>query len=115
MKRYKRYIFLAILVLLLAAFYVPKISADGYRERAQAALEKALGRKVEIGEVRFRLLPTPGLAISNVTIGEDPGIGAEPVAYVTTLLAVPRLTHCWAVRSNSHRLNWTKPASISRA
>jgi hypothetical protein len=88
----KRYVFLAILVLLLAAFYVPKISADGYRERAQAALEKALGRKVEIGEVRFRLLPTPGLAISNVTIGEDPGIGAEPVAYVTTLLAVPRFT-----------------------
>jgi hypothetical protein len=92
MKRYKRYIFLAILALLLAAFYVPRIHADGYRERAQAALEKALGRKVEIGEVRFRLLPTPGLAISDVTIGEDPGIGAESAAYVTTLLAVPRLT-----------------------
>ena len=46
--------------------YVPRISADGYRERAQAALEKALRRKVEIGEVRFRLLPTPGLTISNV-------------------------------------------------
>ena len=30
--------------------------------------------------------------ISNVTIGEDPTIGAEPVAYVTTLLAVPRIT-----------------------
>ncbi|MGA2713274.1 MAG: AsmA family protein [Bryobacteraceae bacterium] len=88
----KRYVFLAILVLLFLAFFVPRISADSYRERTRAALEKALGRKVEIGEVRFRLLPTPGLAISNVTIGEDPGIGAEPVAYVTTLLAVPRFT-----------------------
>lgn len=92
MKRYKRYIFLAILALLLAAFYVPRISADGYRGRTRAALEKALGRKVEIGEVRFRLLPTPGLAISNVTIGEDPSVGFEPVAYVTTLVAVPRIT-----------------------
>jgi len=70
----KRYVFPGILVLLLAAFFVPRISADGYRERTRAALEKALGRKVEIGEVRFRLLPTPGMAISNVTIGEDPAL-----------------------------------------
>ncbi len=71
---------------------MPRISADRYRDRVHAALEKALGRQVEIGEVRFRLLPTPGLTIANVTIGEDPKIGAEPVAYVTTLLAVPRIT-----------------------
>ena len=37
-------------------------------------------------------MPTPGLTISDVTIGEDPGIGPEPVAYVKTLHAVPRFT-----------------------
>src|SRR5580704_15406344 len=89
----KRYLFLAaLLALLFAAFYVPRISADNYRERAKTALEKALGRKVEIGKVRFRLLPSPALTISDVIIGEDPGIGAEPAAYVTTLQAVPRFT-----------------------
>ena len=82
----------AALLLLLGAVYVPRISADRYRERVHAALKKALGREVEIGEVRFRVFPTPGLTISNVTIGEDPAIGAEPVAYVTTLRAVPRIT-----------------------
>jgi hypothetical protein len=93
MKRYLRWpwlIFFSIAALLLAAILVPKISADALREPVHAALENALGRKVEIGELRFRLLPTPGLTVSNVTIAEDPDIGAEPVAYVTTLRAVPR-------------------------
>jgi hypothetical protein len=80
---------LAFVVLLGAALYVPRIKANSYRERAQAALEKALGRKVEIGEVHFRLIPSPALTISDVTIGEDPSIGPEPAAYVTTLQAVP--------------------------
>ena len=88
----KRILFFAVMALLGAAIYVPRISADRYRDKVHAALEKALGRRVEIGELRFSLLPTPGLIIANVTIGEDPKIGAEPVAYVTTLKAVPRIT-----------------------
>ncbi|MDE3198740.1 MAG: hypothetical protein KGN84_20500 [Acidobacteriota bacterium] len=76
----------------LAAWYVPQISADRYREPIHRALENALGRKVEIGEVRFQLLPTPGFTVDYVNIGEDPSIGAEPVAYVTTLRARPRLS-----------------------
>jgi hypothetical protein len=88
----KRILLFAAAALLAAGWYVPRISADHYRDRVHAALEKALGRKVDIGLLRFRLLPTPGLTIENVTIGEDPTIGAEPAAYVNTLLAVPRIT-----------------------
>lgn len=88
----KRWIFIGVAVVLAAALYVPRISADAYRERAHSALERALHRKVKIGEVRFRLLPLPGITISDVEIGEDPAIGPEPVAYVTTLEAVPRIT-----------------------
>jgi hypothetical protein len=88
----KRVVLGTMALLLFVAWYVPRISAGRYRDRARAALEKGLGRSVEIGEVRFRLLPTPGLTISNVVIGEDAKIGAEPVAYVNTLSAVPRIT-----------------------
>ena len=84
-------ILLALLALLLLAVAVTYISGDRYRIPVQVALEKGLHRKVELGNVGFRLLPTPALTISNVTIGEDPAIGREPVAYVTTLRAVPRL------------------------
>ncbi|HEX4134260.1 MAG TPA: AsmA family protein [Bryobacteraceae bacterium] len=87
----KRILLFAVLALAAAAFVVPRIDADRYRDRIHATLEKELGRKVEIGEVRFRLLPMPGLTVANVTIGEDPKFGAEPVAYVTTLVAAPRI------------------------
>ncbi len=85
-------VFYAILLLVFAAWYVPKISADRYREPIHAALEKALGRKVKIGKVQFSLIPSLGFTIQNVNIGEDPAIGPEPIAYVTTLRARPALS-----------------------
>lgn len=88
----KRYFIGAAVLVLFTALYVPRISADAYRDRAKTALEKALGRRVEIGSVRFRLLPTPAITIKDVIISEDPRIGPEPVAYVTTLQATPRFT-----------------------
>ena len=82
----------ALVLLLGAAYYVPKISAARFREPIQAGLEAALGRQVEIGEVAFRLLPVPGFTISEVKIGEDPSIGQEPTAYIKTLRGRPRFS-----------------------
>jgi hypothetical protein len=82
----------AFMALAIAAWYVPQISADRYRDRIHAALENALGRKVQIGQVKFQLLPLPGFTISDVQVGEDPAIGPEPIAYVTTLRARPKLS-----------------------
>ncbi len=49
----------------------------------QSALERALDRRVEIsGPVRLRLLPSPALTLSALTIHDDPSIGIEPIAYV---------------------------------
>jgi len=77
---------------LLAAAWVPTVSMGGLREPIHHALESALGRKVEIGDIRLRLLPKPGFTIRNVIIGEDPSIGAEPTAYVTTMHAMPGIS-----------------------
>jgi len=95
LKRWLRWpwlVFYAVLLLVFATWYVPKISADRYREPIHAALETALGRKVAIGLVRFQLLPVPGFTVDNVEIGEDPSIGPEPIAYVGQLLARPKLS-----------------------
>jgi len=92
MKWKRRYWFYAIVAFLAVAWYVPRISAGRYRDSVRNALEKGLGRHVELSDVRFRLLPTPGLTVTNVVIGEDPSIGAEPFAYVNELVAVPRIT-----------------------
>jgi hypothetical protein len=82
---------LAALALLAMAFAITRINGDRFRGPVRNALENGLHRKVALGEVRFRLLPLPALTIQNVTIGEDPAIGREPVAYVDTLRAVPRI------------------------
>jgi hypothetical protein len=88
----RRIWFFAILALLAVALYVPRISAGRYRDSVRRALEKGLGRPVDLSDVRFRLLPTPGIVVTNVVIGEDAAIGAEPFAYVREMVAVPRIT-----------------------
>ncbi len=92
MKRYMtwpRAVLATILLFGLAAYALPTITEGWGRDRMLKALEDGLGRKVEIGQVRLRLLPTPGIAVSDVRIGEDPAIGKEPAAYVNTLVARP--------------------------
>jgi AsmA protein len=81
-----------VAAILIAAWYVPELNAERYREPIHSGLEAALDRRVKIGDVRFRLLPLPGFTISDVEIGEDPAIGAEPVAYVHTLRGRPTLS-----------------------
>ncbi len=71
-------------LVLLAGLVAPYVSGDRYRERLRGSLERALGgnRRVEIGNVRFSLFKGPGFALEEVTIYEDPAIGAEPIAYI---------------------------------
>src|SRR5277367_2024438 len=103
----KRNIWLSLKIFLLAAALVliaglaaPKFQAGQYRGKIRTALEKALNRKVEFGEIRYNLFTGPGFSVDNVTIGEDPELGAEPIAYVNSsklskLTAVPRLWSLW--------------------
>ena len=49
------------------------------------ALERSLGRKVEVGEVHLSLFGMPGFTVDDVTIHEDPRAGIEPFAYVPSL------------------------------
>jgi hypothetical protein len=68
------------------------LERNRFAPRIQAALESALGRKVELGAVHFSLFAGPGFSVDNVVIHENPAIGIEPIAYVGSLEAVPRLT-----------------------
>jgi hypothetical protein len=88
---------IALAALLVAGMVVPYISADQYGKRLQVSLERALGRKVEIGRVRFNLFKGPGFSVERddrgpgVVIHEDPSIGIEPLAYVETMEVRPNL------------------------
>ena len=90
-RRAGRYAAVVCALLLLAGIVAPFISAERYRPRIQAALEGALGRKVEIRAMHFNVFTGIGFALDDVVIHEDPSIGAEPIAYVASLEAVPRV------------------------
>jgi hypothetical protein len=86
----------AMVLLLLVGLMVPYVNADRYGQRLKDSLERALGRKVEIGRVRFNLFKGPGFSVERdkgpgVVIHEDPAIGLEPIAYVETMEVRPSL------------------------
>jgi hypothetical protein len=69
----------------------PFLSADVFRARIQAAVERGLHRKVQVGRVRFNLFSGPGFTLKDVTIYDDPSVGIEPLAYVESVQARVRL------------------------
>lgn len=73
------------------AVVLPRVPVGAMREPIRKALQDALGRHVEVGDVRLGVWPLPGFTVENVTIGEDPAVGAEPAFYVNTMRAVPGL------------------------
>lgn len=72
----------AFLLLLIIGLAAPYVTVDQYARRLQGSIERALGRRVEIGAVHFSLFKGPGFAVDYVTIYEDPAIGNEPIVYV---------------------------------
>ncbi len=69
----------------LIGIAAPYLDAGAFRGGIQDALEQTLGRKIEIGKVRFTLFTGPGFTLERVTIQEDPRYGLEPFAFIPTL------------------------------
>ena len=81
--RRDRIVLLALLLCGVAAWLIPSyFSAERYRHRLQAGLERTLHRQVTFGRVSVRVLPRPGFVIENAVIQEDPAFGSEPFVRV---------------------------------
>jgi hypothetical protein len=79
------------LLVLAAGVAAPHFRADRFADRIRSSLERALGRRVEIGDMRFSFLTGPEFSsVDRVVIHENPAIGMEPFAY-GSLVARPRL------------------------
>jgi hypothetical protein len=97
-KRAAKWLSIALAALLVVGIAAPYLSGNRFAPRIRAALESGLGRKVELGAIHFSLFAGPGFSVDNVVIHENPAIGIEPVAYVGSLEAVPRLTSIFGGR-----------------
>ncbi len=83
----KHWLWIGFTLALAIALGAPFLDADVFRPAIQRALERGLGRKVDVGKVYFNLLTGPGFTIDDVTIHEDPRAGIEPFIYVGELEA----------------------------
>jgi acetolactate synthase regulatory subunit len=87
----KRAIIIALLLVLAVGFAAPHFDIEFARPKIERALERGLGRHVEVGPVHFNLFTGPGFTVDDVTIHEDARAGIEPFAYVVSLEARVRL------------------------
>ena len=110
---------IAVAALLVAGVAAPYLQVNWFGNRIKWSLERALGRRVDIGAVSFSLFKGPGFSVEGVVIHEDPSIGIEPMARATIEFA-PSL---WAllggrlvvssIRLDDAIVNLTKTGSAS--
>ncbi len=69
----------AVLMLLVAAVVVipPFIDLGKYKARYLPLAEHALNRKVDVGEIRLRIVPSPAIRLSALRIADDPAFSNE--------------------------------------
>ncbi|MGA8107806.1 MAG: AsmA family protein, partial [Acidobacteriaceae bacterium] len=95
---------LAIL-LVLALVLPPLVNLSKYRRSITASMSEALGRPVVVGGMQLRLLPMPGIVMSDFTVDEDPAFGYEPALHANSVVASLRLTSLWRGRLEVSRIS----------
>jgi hypothetical protein len=105
-KRGRLWLALAMLVVVLAVLFVPPlVSLSSYKNRIVQLMSASLGRPVRLSSVELRLLPRPGLVLTDLTVDEDPAYGAEPVLHANTVTASFRLLALWRGRLEISRIS----------
>lgn len=107
-------------LLVVAGVAAPYLNGNRFAPRIRSALESALDRRVELGPVHFSIFTGPGFSVENVVIHESAGMGVEPLAYVGSLDAVPRLSSLFrgrlefaSIRLDDATINLAKSGAAS--
>lgn len=97
-------------ILLLTALFLVRPGANRLKARIVGSITLALGRPVDVGSVRLRLLPQPGFELDNFVVHDDPAFGAEPMLRAQQVTASLRLTSLMRGRLEIARLDLTEPS-----
>jgi len=96
----------ALAVLLAVALFVPPLVNLGhYRRSIISSISAALGRPVAVGDMQLRLLPTPGITLTDFTVAEDPAFGFEPALHANSVVVSLRLSSLWRGRLEVSRIS----------
>ena len=97
-------------ILLLTVLFLVRPGANRLKARIVGSISLALGRPVDVGSVRLRLLPQPGFELDNFVVHDDPAFGAEPMLRAQQVTASLRLTSLMRGRLEIARLDLTEPS-----
>ncbi len=97
-------------IVLLAVLAPPFVNVNRYRNRVAEAIGRALGREVTVSRIALKLLPRPGIVLSNFVVAENPSYGAEPMLRSDTVTAFLRLTSLWRGRLEIGTLDLDSPS-----
>ena len=105
---------LAVVLLLIALQAGVSLLARTHRVHAYLAahLERAFGRQVEVESFEVRILPSPQLNASRVTVGEDPAFGNEYFLRADSLTAGLRWMGLLRGHFEFGTISLTKPSLI---
>src|ERR1035441_3792643 len=109
----RRMIWAILLIVLLAVLVPPFVNVNRYRKRVAEAISRALGREVTVSRIELKLLPRPGIVLSNFVVAENPTYGARRYRHC---LSSPDLTLARPARDRDpgSRQSQLEPGSPSR-
>jgi uncharacterized protein involved in outer membrane biogenesis len=99
-----------VLAVVLLGLFLFRPGANGLRRRIAGSISLALGRKVDVGWVKARLLPQPGFDLENFVVHDDPAYGAEPMLRAEEVTATLRLRSLLRGRLEIGRLSLKEPS-----
>jgi hypothetical protein len=95
----REWVLLAVCIaLLLAGTLPPLLNLGRYQKRIAGAISRSIGRPVSVDSIRLQLLPWPAFQLNDLTVGEDPGFGAEPALRAPEVIVEPSLSSLWRGR-----------------
>jgi AsmA-like protein len=107
--RSRRRALLTAIVVVLALF-LARPGVQSLRARIVRSISLALGRQVEVSQVRLRLLPQPGFDLENFVVHDDPSFSAEPLLRAADVAASLRLIPLVRGRLEIARLSMSEPS-----
>lgn len=107
---WRRLLALAGGALLLALVLPFVININRFHRQVRQTLEAEFGRRVSLGAMSLRLLPSLGIDAEYVTVEEDPAFGAEPFIRAEKLACDVAPWRLWKGRVEFSRLAFTRPS-----
>src|SRR5271165_6431583 len=107
----RRVMWAALLLVVLGLLLIPPfINVNRYRKRVADSISRALGREVSVSGIELKILPRPGLVLSNFIVADEASYGAEPMLRAGTVTAYIRLTSLWRGRLEIGTLDLDSPS-----